>query len=95
MSNAPLTKKQREILDYILKITREHNYTPSYREIADALGLSSPATVHEHVSRLREKGYLMDEEGAPAVVKNEIFPNKFVGQSHFFYVVCILYNASF
>lgn len=63
----PLTKKQRDILDYILKVMRERDYTPSYREIADALGLSSPATVHEHVRRLREKGYLTDEEGAVAV----------------------------
>lgn len=60
-----LTKKQREILDYILKIIRERNYTPSHREIATALGLSSPATVHEHVQRLREKGYLeANEDGA-------------------------------
>lgn len=65
----PLTKKQREILDYILKIVRDRGYTPSYREIATALGLSSPATVHEHVGRLREKGYLHGEEGAPVVVE--------------------------
>ncbi|TAL19860.1 transcriptional repressor LexA [Patescibacteria group bacterium] len=65
---SPLTKKQREILDYILKVMRERDYTPSYREIAEALDLSSPATVHEHIKRLREKGYLEDTEGAPVMV---------------------------
>ena len=65
----PLTKKQREVLDYILKVMRERDYTPSYREIADALSLSSPATVHEHVGRFKEKGYLKDLEGAPVVVE--------------------------
>ncbi len=68
----PLTKKQREILDYILKVMRERDYTPSYREIADALGLSSPATVHEHVRRLRDKGYLAGEEGSPVVVERTV-----------------------
>jgi repressor LexA len=68
----PLTKKQRDILDYILKTVRERGYTPAYREIADALDLSSPATVHEHVARLREKGYLSDGEGGPVVVEPEV-----------------------
>jgi len=68
----PLTKKQRDILDYILKIVRERSYVPSYREIATALGLSSPATVHEHVGKLREKGYLKGEEGAPVTVEEEV-----------------------
>ena len=66
----PLTKKQRDILDYILKTMRERDYTPSFREIATALGLSSPATVHEHVQRLREKGYLREEEGSPIAVQS-------------------------
>lgn len=53
-----LTKKQKAILDFIVSYTKEHDGPPSYREIAEALGLSSPATVHEHVENLRSKGYL-------------------------------------
>ena len=68
----PLTKKQRDILDYILKTVQERGYSPSYREIADALDLSSPATVHEHVARLRDKGYLSEAEGGSVVVEPEV-----------------------
>lgn len=67
-----LTKKQRELLDYILKMARERGYIPSYREIATALGLSSPATVHEHISRLREKGYLKESEDSPICVEENL-----------------------
>lgn len=54
----PLTKKQREILNCIEAFVREHGYTPSYREIAKQLGLSSPATVHQHIKALCEKGII-------------------------------------
>ena len=64
-----LTKKQKAILDYIISFTRENDGPPSYREIADAVGLSSPATVHEHVDNLRSKGYLVNEgEGRTATI---------------------------
>lgn len=62
MSN--LTPKQTEVLNIIQSFTRENGYAPSYREIADELGLSSPATVHGHVKTLLEKGVIeMGEEG--------------------------------
>lgn len=54
----PLTKKQRDVLDCIESFVRKHGYTPSYREIADHLGLSSPATVHQHIKALCEKGVI-------------------------------------
>lgn len=54
----PLTKKQREVLDYIERFIQERGYTPSYREIAEGLGLSSPSTVHQHVQALCEKGVI-------------------------------------
>ncbi|MBU1126526.1 MAG: transcriptional repressor LexA [Patescibacteria group bacterium] len=54
----PLTKKQREVLDFIESFIQENGYTPSYREIADGLGLSSPATVHQHIQTLCEKGVI-------------------------------------
>lgn len=62
----PLTKKQREVLDCIEGFVRECGYTPSYREIADKLGLSSPATVHQHIKALCEKGVINTGEGGAA-----------------------------
>ena len=54
----PLTKKQREVLDCIEAFVRRNSYTPSYREIAEELGLSSPATVHQHIRALCDKGVI-------------------------------------
>lgn len=54
----PLTEKQNNVLDFIKKFTASHGYPPSIREIGKGLGLSSPATVHTHVRRLCNAGYL-------------------------------------
>jgi repressor LexA len=54
----PLTKKQKEVLDCIEQFVGQYGYTPSYREIADVMGLSSPATVHQHIKTLCEKGVI-------------------------------------
>jgi repressor LexA len=51
-----LTKKQTEVLDYIKIYIAEHGYPPAIREIGAGLGLSSPATVHNHVKKLEEAG---------------------------------------
>lgn len=53
-----LTKRQKEIIDYINAFVAEYGYSPSYREIGDHFGLSSTATVCEHIQTLQEKGYL-------------------------------------
>ena len=53
---AKLTPKQQQIYDYILAFANEHGYPPSVREIAQAVGLKSPATVHFHLKGLREAG---------------------------------------
>ncbi len=52
----PLTKRQREILDYLEDFIREHGYAPSLEEIGHRFGLSSLATVHKHLTNLEEKG---------------------------------------
>lgn len=60
----PLTKKQAEILEYIREHIEDHGYAPSYREIAEHFHLSSPATVHQHIKTLLEKGCVtMGEDG--------------------------------
>lgn len=63
MSN--LTKRQSEILKFIKDFLRDYDYAPSYREIADGMGLSSPATIHQHLQVLKSKGYLNIDAEAP------------------------------
>ena len=53
-----LTRRQEDVLKYIKKYIVEHGYPPAIREIGEALGLSSPATVHSHLNRLVANGYL-------------------------------------
>lgn len=53
-----LTKRQKELLDFIEYYSDENGYAPTLREICDRFGLSSVATAHKHLSRLIEKGYL-------------------------------------
>jgi repressor LexA len=53
-----LTKKQKEVLDYVINYTKDNGFAPTVREIADELGISSPATAHEHLQNLKDKGFL-------------------------------------
>jgi len=53
-----LTKRQRQILDFINDSSRENGYAPSLREIGDHFNLNSPATVHAHIENLKKKGLL-------------------------------------
>jgi repressor LexA len=54
----PLTKRQKEILDYIDGFIADRGYAPSFEEIAEHFHYSSLATVHEHLSNLERKGYI-------------------------------------
>ncbi len=58
MNLKQITEKQNNVLDFIKKFSAEHGYPPSIREIGKGLGLSSPATVHTHVKKLCNAGYL-------------------------------------
>ena len=53
-----LTRRQKEVLDFISGFVTEHGYSPSYDEIAHGLELASLATVHKHIQGLANKGYL-------------------------------------
>lgn len=53
-----LYKRQRQILDYIHQFLQQHNYSPTLAEIGKALGMRSPATVHEHLITLEQKGFI-------------------------------------
>lgn len=57
-----LTKRQAQILEYVTDYISRNNYAPSYREIGQHFGLSSTATIAEHIESLKQKGYLSHEE---------------------------------
>ena len=54
----PLTKRQREILDFLNEFIENHGYAPSLEEIGRRFGLSSLATVHKHLTNLQDKGVI-------------------------------------
>lgn len=53
-----LTRRQKEVMDFLSKFIDQNGYSPSYEEIASGLGLASLATVHKHVQALEAKQYL-------------------------------------
>lgn len=69
-----LTKRQAEILAYITEHIKKHNYAPSYREIGEHFGLSSTATVAEHIESLKEKGYLSHQENLARSLQPNVAP---------------------
>ncbi len=64
MSPITLYKKQKQIIEYISQYIQVNNSSPTLREIADAMSLSSLATVHEHLQTLEKKGVIKRYDGA-------------------------------
>lgn len=54
----PLTRRQKQILDYLETYIRDRGYAPSFEEIAAEFSFRSLATVHEHLTNLERKGYI-------------------------------------
>src|SRR3989338_733531 len=61
----PITKRQKQILDYVNSYTKKREYAPSLEDIKKHFGLSSVATIHQHVEALRYKGYLKKQANQP------------------------------
>jgi site-specific DNA-methyltransferase (adenine-specific) len=69
-----LTKRQKQILDYITQSIKKNGFSPSLEEIGKHFKLSSSATVHQHVEALKQKGYLNKSENKARSI--EISKNK-------------------
>lgn len=69
MVDVTLTARQREILEVIERHLREHGYPPSVREIGEAVGLTSPSTVHNHLASLERLGYLRRDPTKPRAIE--------------------------
>jgi len=64
-----LTKRQKQIFDYVAKYIKKNNYAPSLEEIGRHFRLSSVSTVHQHIETLRTKGYLKKIENQPRSIE--------------------------
>lgn len=64
-----LTIRQREVLETIDAHMRDRGYPPSVREIGEAVGLSSPSTVHSHLRTLQKLGYLRRDPTKPRAIE--------------------------
>ena len=69
MSDTTLTSRQRGILEFIEATMADRGYPPSVREIGEAVGLTSPSTVHNHLSTLQRLGYLERDPNLPRAIK--------------------------
>lgn len=70
-----ITPRQRGILDFIEQQMRDRGYPPSVREIGDAVGLTSPSTVHSHLNTLQRLGYLRRDPTKPRAIEVRFDPN--------------------
>jgi len=69
MTEAVLTDRQREILEFIAQQMQDRGYPPSVREIGEAVGLTSPSTVHAHLGSLQRLGYLRRDPAKPRAIQ--------------------------
>ena len=58
----PITKRQQQILDFIQKEVKKRGYPPSVREIGQAVGLASTASVHNQLTQLEKKGFIRKDK---------------------------------
>jgi repressor LexA len=73
----PLTKRQREILNYLTAYSEQNGFAPSFEEIAENFSYNSLATVHEHLTNLERKGYIKrnyNESRAIEILPSEASP---------------------
>jgi len=73
----PLTKRQREILNYLTAYSEQNGFAPSFEEIAENFNYNSLATVHEHLTNLERKGYIKrsyNESRAIEILPSEATP---------------------
>lgn len=65
----PLSDRQRQVLDFLSETVNDRGYPPSVREICEAVGLSSPSTVHSHLSSLVDAGYIRRDPSKPRAIE--------------------------
>lgn len=66
--NNNLSNRQKQILNYIIQTIKDEGYPPTVREIGQAVGLKSSSTVHAHLLKLEEKGYIKRDPTKPRAI---------------------------
>ena len=74
MTETGLSKRQQQILEFIDSETRQRGYPPSVREIGTAVGLTSPSTVHSHLTTLQDRGFLHRDPSKPRAIEVRFDP---------------------
>jgi len=69
MQYEDLTNRQSAILDFIKREIKAKGYPPAVREIGQAVGLSSPSTVHAHLTTLEQLGYIRRDQSKPRALE--------------------------
>ncbi len=69
MADVVLTPRQRQILECIETSMRDRGFPPSVREIGEAVGLTSPSTVHTHLGNLQRLGFLRRDGSKPRAME--------------------------
>ncbi|MEK8128631.1 transcriptional regulator [Paenibacillus filicis] len=69
MEREQLSKRQEDILSVIAHYAALNGYPPTFREVADLVGLQSSSTIHGHLERLKKKGLLDWEESKPRTLR--------------------------
>ena len=64
-----LSTRQQEIYDFVVAYARKHGYPPTVREIGAEVGLASPSTVHVHLAKLEQAGYLRRDPTKPRALE--------------------------
>ncbi len=75
-----LTERQKDILQVIKKLIAENGYPPTVREIGKEANLASPATIHFHINKLAEKGYIA--KGSKNRTIKLLVPNEYIDKEN-------------
>ncbi len=83
-----LTRRQKDVFDYLKRYISDNGYAPCVRDICDALDLKSTSTAHAHLTKLESKGYISRDPAKPrtimildgSVVKERLVPVPVVGR---------------
>lgn len=75
MADKKISARQQQILEFISEQMRDRGYPPSVREIGEAVGLTSPSTVHSHLNTLSRLGYLRRDPTKPRAIEVRWDPN--------------------
>ena len=73
-----LNEKEREVYDFIVETIKREGYSPSVRDIKDALSIKSTSTVHNYLLKLEHKGYIQKEQGKSRTIRVDLLENSVV-----------------